>query len=325
MPTLKYGNVKNVETDFKQAPIGVYRLKAVEVGPKSNDNGEMVEVKFLPTHDAEGKKLKDTYSNIFYYAPLSVDEWGGEQPHPSWLRRLKELVLAFGLKETGGDMSKIEGKTCLGRLVKDEDQDGEYRPKIGKLMSLKARQEDEEAEDEEPDEDEESEDEDEGDEVDLDEMDRDELKSFIKEQELGIRVLSKYTDDEVRDKIREALGDDEDEEEEDEEEEDEEEGVDLDELDRKELKAFIEENELDIKVLKKWSDDELRAKIQEALGEDEDEDEEEEEDEDEEGDNYDEMSLAELREELENRELDTKGKKNILVARLRKDDQTDPV
>lgn len=316
MATLKYGNVKDVETDFKQAPIGVYTLKAMEVSPKTKDGkGEMVEVRFEPTHDSDGKKLKDNFASIFYYAPLSVDDWGGETPHPSWLRRLKELVISYGLKETGGDLSKIEGKSCLARLAKDEDQDGEYRPRIAKLMSANSKG----SADDDDDEDEEGEDE-----VDLDEMDRDDLKSFIKEQELGIRVLQKYSDDDIRDKIREVIGEDEEEEEDEDEEEDEtEDEVDLDDLDRDELKAFIKENDLDVKVLKKDDEDALRAKIQEALGEDEDE-EEEEEDEDE-GDNYEEMSVADLREECENRELETKGTKKVLVARLRKDDATDPV
>jgi len=385
MPTLKYGNVKDVETDFKQAPIGIWRIKAADVNPKSKEGkGEMVEVRFEVTHDSDGKKVKDNFASIFYYAPLSVDDWGGEVPHPSWLRKLKELVLAFGLKATGGDLSKIEGKSCLARLAKDEDQDGEYRPRIAKLMSVNASaDEEEEGEEDEGEEDEE--------EVDLDEMERADLKAFIKEQELDVKVLKNDSDDELRDKIREALGEDEDEEgededeedgdededeevtytkaqlkklkndelkevasghdidlpsrltakakesliaailkaqeasdDEDEDEDDDEEEVDLDELSRAELKVFIKEQELDVKVLKNDSDDELRDKVREALGEEDDE-EEEDEDEDDDEDNYDDMSVGDLREECGNRELETKGTKKQLVARLRKDDQTDPV
>jgi len=54
------------------------------------------------------------------------------------------------------------------------------------------------------------------------------------------------------------------EEEEEEEAEDEEEEDDFEGMDRAELKAYIKENDLDIKVLKKDSDDDLRDKIREA-------------------------------------------------------------
>jgi hypothetical protein len=37
------------------------------------------------------------------------------------------------------------------------------------------------------------------------------------------------------------------------------------------------------------------------------------------------MSLAELRQELKDRELDAKGAKAVLIARLRTDDQEEPV
>lgn len=77
--------------------------------------------------------------------------------------------------------------------------------------------------------------------------------------------------------------DDEDEPEEDDEEDDEEdeedetEAPDLSEMDRAELKAYIKDNNVDIggKVKKKWSDDELREKIEEAIGSDDEEEAEE--------------------------------------------------
>ena len=72
-----------------------------------------------------------------------------------------------------------------------------------------------------------------------------------------------------------------------EDEEDEEtDGPDLAEMDRSELKALIRERELDIRVLKSMSDDDLREAIEEALAnadEDEDEDDDDEEDDDEDG------------------------------------------
>lgn len=48
-----------------------------------------------------------------------------------------------------------------------------------------------------------------------------------------------------------------------------EEGPDLDEMSRKELKAYIKEEGLEVKVMKKDSDDDIRDKINEALSEEE--------------------------------------------------------
>jgi hypothetical protein len=55
--------------------------------------------------------------------------------------------------------------------------------------------------------------------------------------------------------------------------------------------------------------------------EEEEEEEDEEDDEDEEEEDYNEYSLAQLRAELKRRELDSKGKKDDLVARLEVDDE----
>lgn len=68
----------------------------------------------------------------------------------------------------------------------------------------------------------------------------------------------------------------EEEEDEDDEEENEEEGDELDSMDRSELKTFIKENELEISVKKSWSDDDIREKIREAMGDEEEAEEEEE-------------------------------------------------
>jgi hypothetical protein len=108
-------------------------------------------------------------------------------------------------------------------------------------------------------------------------------------------------------------------------------------LSRTELKALIKDEELEVKVLKSMSDDDLRAAIVDAGWEpegdeeepdDEDEEDDEEDDDDEEEaeeDNYDDMSIKELRQEAKDRELDTKGSKAVLIARLRTDDEEEPV
>jgi hypothetical protein len=83
-------------------------------------------------------------------------------------------------------------------------------------------------------------------------------------------------------KVKDADTSEEEEGEEEEEEEDDDEGVDLSTLSRAELKKLIKDNEIDVKVLKNDSDDDIRAKIEAAVGEDEEEEEgDEEESEDE--------------------------------------------
>jgi hypothetical protein len=271
----------------------------------------MVEVRWKLVKDANGKPLKDPktgkkaqYDPIFTYAPLD--------PESSWARRMKELLTAIGVKLTGTVDIKT-GTEALLRLKEDKDQDGNYRPNVAKILKLGSVNSDEEDEEEEDES-----------EVDLSELNRTHLKKFIKDNELDVTVKKSMSDDDLRAAIAEAIGGSDDEEEDEEEEEDGEEEVDLSELDRSELKAFIKENKLDVKVLKNDSDDDLRAKIAEAMGGDEEEEGEEEEEEDG-GDNYDELTPDQLRQECRDRELDDKGQKKTLIARLRKDDQEEPV
>src|SRR5580765_8529299 len=255
---IKYGDVSKVEAGFKQAPVGLYHAKVSSIEQKTSKNDEeMVEVIFQITKDADGKKVKENYGQIWYYAPLNPDGVAG-----GWARRMKELVTAFGLKAKGGNIAAIEGKEALIRLREDKDLNGDYRPQIGKI--LKAEVEDEDDEDAEA----------EYTMDDLDDMDRTQLKQLIKEEELEIKVTKSKTEDDLREEIAAAL---EIEDEEDEEEPDE-----------------------------------------------EDEEEPEDEDEDE-GDNYDEMSVTDLRQELKDRSLESKGAKKVLIARLRTDDSEEPV
>jgi hypothetical protein len=258
---IKYGDTTGIEGDFKQAPVGLYYLKceSIELVKSKNTGDPQFEVIFQPTKDANGKKLKERYGRLWYYAP--------QDPGASWARRLKELVTAFGLKPKGGNLGAIEGKECLGRLREDTDLNGDYRPNIGKLMKLPDDVEEEADEDE---------DESDG-EVDLDEMTRAELKAYIKDNGLEVKVLKSMGDEDIVAAIQEVQVEDDEEEEEPEDEEEE--------------------------------DDE----------EDEDEEPEAEED------NYDEMSLKALKQELEDRELETSGAKKVLIARLRTDDVSEPV
>lgn len=81
----------------------------------------------------------------------------------------------------------------------------------------------------------------------------------------------------LEDGSSEEEGEEGEEEGEEEEGEEEEEDLSLDEMSRKELKAYIEENELDIKVTRKMDDDEIRDLIEEAVSKEEGEEEEGEE------------------------------------------------
>jgi hypothetical protein len=95
-------------------------------------------------------------------------------------------------------------------------------------------------------------------------------------------------------------------------EEEEGEELELDELDRADLKAVIKEYDLDIKVTRSMDDDDIRAAITEAMGEEEPEEEEPEEEEEEELEapieGYDGAKVSEIKavleEAIENEELD---------------------
>lgn len=274
MPKIKY-DVSKIEdvADRAPAPVGLYRASVVKCEPKQSKNGNaMLEVQLHLTHSGDGKKLKEEFGDVWTYPIMDHD-------HPYVQAQWKEFISSMGLKPKGDlDTDKIVGKKVQVKLKSDTDQDGEYRPRVGKLMALAAEAANDEPEDED---------------------------------------------------IPEGAEDEADEEE---AEDDDEEGIDLAELDRNELKALIKEEGLEIKVLKKHTDDDIRSAIAEAMGV-EDEDEEEEEDEEEpeaedqedeaEDDGYDSMSVAELKAELAERELPTSGARKILVGRLRKDDGSD--
>ena len=272
MAKVKY-DVSNVEDiQMNHAPVGVYRAKVADVdGPKQSSSGNpMLEVRFELTHDATGK-ASNGWAPVWYYPLLEHD-------HPLSQARLKEFLLAFGLRPKGTlDTDKLVGKSVQLRLKADTDQDGDYRPRIAKVMALP---EADEAEAEEEPEEPEAEAEGDDDDLDLDSMDRTELKALIKDEGLDVRVLKKMTDDDIRTAILEAWPEDEDEEEADEEEDDE-------------------------------AEDEAEEEPEAEADEDED-------------DGYDSMSVAELKAELKERELATNGAKKVLIGRLRKDDGEEP-
>ena len=90
---------------------------------------------------------------------------------------------------------------------------------------------------------------------------------------------------------------------EDDSEEEETDGDEFDDMDRKELKRYIKENELEITVKKSMSDDDIRDLIREAVSDSDDEDDSEEEETDEDSDDEEEqpkskVSLDDIRKKL---------------------------
>lgn len=253
MARMKFDNTGVEDVTAQPAPIGTYRAKIRSMEPKQskNDNA-MVEVIFDLTHDAGGKKLKESYDPIWYY-PIS------DHDHPYVKAQWKEFTAAVTGKTKGIlDTDKDAGKSVLVKLGTDTDQDGEYRPRVKKVMPLVVAEEEEPEPVEEPDEEPEP-DEEEQEGVDLDTLSRAQLKALIKEEELEIRVLKSMDDDAIRAAIAAAMAEDDDEEEEeededepeDEEEEGEPEGDGYDEMAVSDLKAELKERELPTNGAKK--------------------------------------------------------------------------
>lgn len=136
-----------------------------------------------------------------------LEENGIEQMDDEDITTLVEIAESFvDADDADGDDEGDE--EAENDALAEEVEEEEEKPKKGaKKATKKAEPEPEEDEDE--DEEESDEDSEEGDE--LDEMDRGELKDYIKENELEITVKKSWSDDDIREKIREAMGDEEDE------------------------------------------------------------------------------------------------------------------
>jgi hypothetical protein len=323
MAKVKY-DVTNVEEapEFKPVKPGMYKAKIEEINDWKGGHGPGLEVVLTVVSDSKGKKkdIEGIGSKLWTYIYLEYEP-------TAW--KLAEFINALGAKAKGTlDTDKLAGTELQVRVKPDRNEDGEYRPRVGKLLALGESPEDDEAEEEEePDE---SEAEEEEDAVDLDDLDRAALKKLIKDESLEVKVTKGKSDDDLRKEIAEAMGaeaeEEEPEEEPEEEEEEEDEGVDLSELDRKALKAFIKENDLEVKVLKSMSDDDLREAITAAAGDGE---EEEEDDEEEDGEDaapdYTKWDAAQLKAELKERGLTVAGgfTKAKATTTLKKDDKSD--
>lgn len=214
--------------------------------------------------------------------------WGRGQ----W--RIDEVLSAIGLQPKEGASidtdilaAKAKGKILLLE-TKVEEYNGQDRGRVHRALPNKAAKMDPELDDD-------------PDLIDEDEADIDEPEDDIDEDD--------------------ADGEDEpdaDDEEEDDDDDDEDE-IDLDDMSRVELKRYIRENELEVRVTKKMSNFAIVDAIRDAIG-DGDEDEDDEPDTDEARAEYKKLQLPELKDELRERGLPTTGKKADLIERLIDDD-----
>jgi hypothetical protein len=189
-----------------RVPEGDYpcRIKGVKRETSEKSGNPMLVITFVGTGGKlKGKEFRDYFSLM-----------------PKALFKLRQLIEALGeeVPEDKMDVKPIlaratKNETELGVTMGDEEYENKIRSRPADYLDLETLNEDDEDEDDEDEDDDESEDE------DIDEMDRDELKAYIKENELEVRVKKSMDEDDIREAIREAEGDEDDEDEDDEEEE----------------------------------------------------------------------------------------------------------
>ena len=223
---------------------------------------------------------------------------------PQALFNLKNTLIALGQpvpnKAMNIDLDSLEGESMMVS-VGHEVYEGKKRSQVTDVFPLDGGSEEDDA-------------------PDFEEMTLAELVAFAKEEEYGLELSAKDMKkvDKVRAAVIEAYESEDEEEEETEEEETEEDddAPDFAEMDLKELLAFAEENEYELKLSKKniKKVDLVRAAV-EAAYEADDSEEEEEEDDTEERPDLEEMDLKGMLAyaEAENLEikLSVKNKKNV--------------
>lgn len=309
MAKVKY-DVSNVEKRTFEVPKpGVYEAHIHEMSHGDSSSGN-------PMFTVVFEITKGDYksSRIWYYILTDgSQEW-----------RLREFTDALGLKPKGTiDTDALKGTVVQLRTDIDPAKDGyDEKARVKNVLPAKGTTAGSSGEDEEEED------------APYEEWEQSELAEEVEAR--GLKITGKKTKKKLIDALEandaEEGGDDDEEEEEEEEDDEEEEGeeitrADLDKMSRAELKKLIAEEELDIKVMKSTKDETLRDKIAEALelGDEDEEEEGEEEGEDDEKEDtdYEEWDVSDLKAELKERGLKTEGRKTVLVARLKKDDESD--
>lgn len=306
MAKVKY-DVSNAEKrSFEVPKPGVYEAVVSDMSHGDSSSGNPM---FTIVFEITKGEFKG--SRVWYYILTDgSQEW-----------RLREFTDALGLKPKGTlDTDELKGTIVQIKTAVDPARDGfDEKAKIKNVLPTKGSGKGGGADEDE-------------DEAPYEEWELSDLREEAEAREIKIsgRVTKKKLVDALEADDEEADGKDEEGEEEDNEGEGDE-GTDEDltradlaEMSRADLKKLIEEEELEIKVLRKHTDDQLRDKIAEALElEEEEEEGEEEGDEEEDDKDYSEWELSELKAELKERGLKTAGRKSQLVARLEKDDEKD--
>ena len=297
-------DVRGVEGARSLLPAGVYNAKIAQADvTKPEGKDERIEVILEVVGDKTHKGAK-----LYEYINL-------ESEAARW--KLREFLEAAQVIKNGKEAGTLDTSKLVGVVIgvktivrpADEARGFDEQARVRRMFvadGVKA--------DAEPDEDLDDE---AGDEGEYEDMDLAALKAELKERGLSTKgkkpaLIARLEEDDESDE------DEDDEDEGDEETTGEYEWDDIAELDKAELRQLIADEELGIKVKKSADVDELRTQVAEALEIEAPDDEDAEDDEDE--DDYDEWSLDDLKEELEQRSLSTKGSKKLLVSRLRKDD-----
>ncbi len=306
MARIKF-DVRGVEGKRTTLPAGVYNVKVVGsdiTHPDGKEERIELVVEVYGDKDHNGAKLYEYIS----VEPDSAQKW-----------KLREFLEAIGevtsKKESGTlDTAKLLGKRFgVKTFVRgaDDAKGFDEQARIRRMFQAEGavgKGTEEDLDDDELDDDDE-----EGSEYS--DMSPGELRAELTERGLSTKGKSPVL-------IARLLEDDE---ESDDDDDDDEEGYsweDIAGLTRAELRELNKEEELGVKFTKSKTDEELAAEVAGALDIDipEDDEDEDDEDVDEDADDYDEWDDDDLREELEQRSLSTKGSTKLLVKRLRADD-----
>lgn len=302
MATVKYDVSEAEVRNFEVPKPGVYEAHIHEAshGDSSSGNPMFTIVFEITKGDNKGARI------WHYILTDGSQDW-----------RFREFTDALGLKPKGAiDPAKLVGTVVQLRTAIDPAKDS-YDEKARVKNVLPAAGTSAEGED------------DEGEDEPYEEWSQEDLAEEAEAREIKItgRATKKKLIAALEADDEEGGGEDDEEGEEEGEGEDEDEDSfsmeDLEEMSRAELKKLIAEEELEIKVLKKHSDDDIRTKIAEALEIEAEEEGDDDEDEEGEDKNYDEWEISELKAELKERGLKVDGRKSVLVARLTKDDASD--
>ena len=289
-------------------PKGTYKMRILDIKdePSKSDGRPMYTVE-LEVIDGEYKGRR-VWDYIKYADDTS--QWK--------LRQLLEalrVISKTGKQKGSFNPEKFIGDIVVVRVKHEHSEDYGTQSKVGSMLPLPEAEVEEAAEEPEVEASEGSEEEEE--EITaagVREMDLDELKELAEEQELEIKFTKRSKAEKKADEIIEAL------------EladviEDPEDWGALSQLDREDLEAYIEQEELEVEPEECEEDDDLRKAIAEELEIEAPEDEGGEEQ------DYSDMSVADLKATCSERGLATKGGKKALIKRLEEDDgssESDP-